>query len=151
MIAAFPEELRRREVEGRRHGETEIPALGHANVCDESEGFLILELRNPSALIATGIGMAALLFARLGQESIVKELLRDIGIAFIVAVIVTVTEPFPAIVPLQLTVFVPMRAVAVPLVAFAETSTRLEGSTSLNSLPGLSNCGDVLVLESTTV
>jgi hypothetical protein len=39
----------------------------------------------------------------------------------------------------------------IPLVAFAETSVKLDGSVSVNSLPGLSSCGDVLVFESVTV
>src|SRR2546422_1098208 len=53
------------------------------------------------------------------------------GTLLIVAVIVIVTEPPPAILPFQLTVFAPV--VAVPLVALAETSVSPEGSTDRKS------------------
>jgi len=56
----------------------------------------------------------------------------------IVAVIVIVTEPPAGIAPFHVTVLVPTLATAVPLVAVAETSDRADGSTSVNSFPGLS-------------
>ena len=69
----------------------------------------------------------------------------------IVAVIVIVTELFAAIEPLQVTVFVPIVATAVPLVAVADTRASCAGSTSVNSLPGLSIWPKAELFESTTV
>jgi hypothetical protein len=55
-----------------------------------------------------------------------------------VAVIVIVTLPPAGTAPFQVTVLVPIVATAVPLVAFALTSVRPAGRTSVNSSPGLS-------------
>lgn len=71
--------------------------------------------------------------------------------AFTVPVIVMVTLPAAAMDPFQVTVLVPMVATAVPLVAAALTSVRPEGSTSVNSAPGLSSCAVVALLLSVTV
>lgn len=54
--------------------------------------------------------------------------------------IVMVTLPPPAMAPFHVTVFVPAFATAVPLLAVALTSVSDAGSTSVNSLPGLSVC-----------
>ena len=55
-----------------------------------------------------------------------------------VAVIVIVTEVLACTTPSQVTVLAPTVAVAVPLVAEAETNISAAGSTSVNSWPGLS-------------
>ena len=49
------------------------------------------------------------------------------------------TEPLLAIVPFHVAVLVPTVATALPLEAEAEISDKPEGSTSVNSLPGLSS------------
>ena len=56
----------------------------------------------------------------------------------IVASIVMVTVSFAGTTPFQVTVFVPIVAVAVPPLALAATSVKSAGSTSVNSFPGLS-------------
>ena len=57
--------------------------------------------------------------------------------AWIVAVIVIVTESPLGIVPFHVTVLVPVFADAVPPDASAETSVNCDGNTSINSLPEL--------------
>ena len=64
--------------------------------------------------------------------------------ALIVAVMVIVTESEASIRPFQVTVFVPTLAVAVPVVASAETKVRSGDNTSVNSAPGLSACAELL-------
>ena len=57
----------------------------------------------------------------------------------IIASIEMVTESFAGTTPFQVTVFVPVLAVAVPPLALAPTSVKSAGgSTSVNSFPGLS-------------
>jgi hypothetical protein len=68
-----------------------------------------------------------------------------------VAWIVIVTDPSLGIEPFHLAVFELRLAVAVPLLAEAETNDKLAGNTSLNSLPGLLNCAAGPVLCSTMV
>ena len=68
-----------------------------------------------------------------------------------VAVMVIVTVPPAGIVAFQVTVLVAVVATAVPELAEAETSERVEGSTSSNSFPGLSACVPVPPLASVTV
>jgi hypothetical protein len=74
-----------------------------------------------------------------------------IGAGRIVAVIVMVTDPLAGKLPFQVTVFVPVLATAVPLVADAETRASFAGRTSVNSLPGLSPCVPVPPFVSVTV
>lgn len=62
-----------------------------------------------------------------------------------------VTLPFPGMAPFHVTVFEPMFATAVPLVALALTSVNEEGKTSVSSLPGLSAWASVPELVRTIV
>src|SRR5439155_319966 len=64
LIPASSKELRCREVESRGNGESEVPALGRANLGEESKRLLIFELRDPCTLISTA-------------ERIVRELLGE--------------------------------------------------------------------------
>ena len=70
---------------------------------------------------------------------------------FTVAWMVIVTAPLPGIPPFQVTVLVATVATAVPLVAVADTRVSCEGSTSVNSSPGLSSCALAAPLVSRTV
>src|SRR5258708_6838920 len=62
-----------------------------------------------------------------------------------------VTLPLPGMAPFHVTVFVPMFATAVPLVALALTSVSEDGKTSVISLPGLSAWARVPALVRTIV